>query len=330
VPPFAAYVFPRELIPQARGSIMGSAPQRLGDLSLGALIVWFAGIMMGVMGGATLLQSLRSGDSPTEVTCARLGRLGPPGSHYVTLTQYSARWEGSLSWTNDKGRCTYVLVPLCDRDQSLANVLAKVYWPESEDSVRQMLSQPTLSGMIEQRGLDGDSCANLSRANPGLDPEKCWVFHPGGKPYDVRWMSLLFLAGIALHTASLFLFALPRPQGQTAMVVSMMVPLIALVDGLHALANRLPLSRRMWGVILMPPSVAVAAYGGYQYSQLALGNAIATEAGDLLASFAIVMGSSFSILALAFLVTEPPVAAAVEPAANSDLPSLGPGRRAGF
>lgn len=309
---------------------MGSAPLRVGDMwtPLGAMIVWFAGMMMGVFGGATLLQSLRSGDWPTEVSCAMLGSMGPPGSHYVTLTDFSANWDGSLSWTNDEGRCAYMLIPLCDRQQAPANVIAKVYWPESEQIVQQMLSQPTMSGMIEQRGLDGDSCLRLASANPGLDPEKCWVVHAGAKPYDVRWMSLVFLAGIALHTASLYLFALPRPQGQPSMALPMMSPLLTLVDGLHALANWLPISRRTWGLILAPPAVAVAAYGGYQFIQLALGNEIATEAGDALASFAILVGSSFALLALAFLVTEPP--AAIEPAAISLPPSLESGRRADF
>ena len=294
---------------------MGSAPFRVANMwtPLGVIIVWFAGIMMGVMGGATLLQSLRSGNSPAEVTCARLGSMGPPGTHYVTLSEFTARWDGALSWTNEEGRCAYVLVPLGDRQQTPANVIAKVYWPESEQFVRQMLSQPKMTGMIEHRGLDGDSCANLSRANPGLDPEKCWVVHAEAKPYDARWMGLVFLAGIALHAASLFLFARPRPEGQPSMALPMMSPILMLVDGLHALANALPLSRRMWGVMILPPAFALFAYGGYQFVQLALGNVIATEAGDLLASFLVVAGSSFSILALAFLVTEAPEAPVLEP-----------------
>jgi hypothetical protein len=311
------------------GTDMGSAPQRLGDLSLGALIVWFAGVMMGVFGGATLLQSLRCGNSPPEVTCARLGRLGPPGSHYVSVTEFSPNWDAALWHTNDEGRCNYVLVPLWDNRQAVTNVVAKLYWPESQQAARQTLSQRAVTGMIEHRGLDGDSAANLTRAVRGLDPDKCWVFSAGKEPYDVKWMGLVFLAGIGLHTASLFLFARPRPQGPAATVASMMVPLIALVDGLHALGNRLPLSRRMWGMMILPPALALAAYGGYQFFQLALGNEVATEAGDLLASFLVVAGSSFSILALAFLVTEAPEAPVLKPSSIVP-PGFDPGRHVDF
>ena len=292
---------------------MGSAPQRFGDLSLAGLFVWFAGVMMGVFGGATLLQSLRCGNSPPEVTCARLGQFGPPGSHYVSVTEYSPNWDAALWHTNDEGRCNYVLVPLCDNRQAVTNVVAKLYWPESQQAARQTLSQRAVTGMIEHRGLDGDSAANLTRAVRGLDPDKCWVFSAGKEPYDVKWMGLVFLGGIGLHTASLFLFARPRPAGHESRAISMMIPLLTLVDGLHALANRLPLSRRMWGVLLMPPAIAVAGYGTYLFFQLALGNEVATEAGDLLASFLVVAGSSFSILALAFLVTEAPEAPVLEP-----------------
>jgi len=308
---------------------MGSAPQRLGDLSLAAILVWFAGVMMGVFGGATLLQSLRCGSSPAEISCARLSWFGPPGSHYVSLTEYSPNWEAAQWYTNDEGRYKHVLVPLWDNRQAVTNVVAKLYWPENQEAARQTLAQRAVSGLIEQRGLDADSAANLTRAVRGLDPDKCWVFSAGKEPYDVKWMGLVFLAGIGLHTASLFLFARPRPAGRESQVTSMMIPLLALVDGLHELANRLPLSRRMWGVLLMPPAIAVAGYGAYLFCQLALGNEGATEAGDLLSSFLVVVGSSFCILALAFLVTKAPEAPTMQP--TPAVPrGFEPDRRAGF
>jgi hypothetical protein len=274
------------------------------------IIAWIVGVAMTGIGGHELLTSLRCGDAPTAMTVAELAHQGPKMSDFVTLTDFEPNWDGYVTCQDEDGRWTTADVPLRPAGSAAPpRVLIRVRLASSEEELRNRLAGQELSGVITGRGLFGEFGGALAAGNPGIDPAACWIVTLGKSPLDVTMLSAVFVGGISLFTLSMFLFVYARPkQGPEQAVLRAMSPLLLLVEGLHALADFLPSgSRRACGMVLFPPTAALAAWGGYQLWDIAqIG---VTEAGvgiEILAIIAVDFGVSLALVALSFLLVEPP------------------------
>ncbi|HZL89693.1 MAG TPA: hypothetical protein VFB96_15115 [Pirellulaceae bacterium] len=287
---------------------MGLSPRRFVDLSFVGLFVWLIGFLMAGLSGMELLKSFRCGTTPTPISCAALGAKGPPGSHYITLTGFTPKYDGYVYWADEQnGRWTSVQIPLLDGVSPQPPVVANVFNVGDEASLREALSKPELTGVLMERGLRGDAATAIATYNPGVDPRACWLFHVGGKPQDRTLVAGLFIGGLALHTVAIFLFARPRPVNfhPSAMATATMSPLLMAVNGLHDLARHVPISRRVWGAIMFPPAIALAVFGGHQFWLAAQASADAAMESELIGIGGLLFGVSFTCLALSFLVLEP-------------------------
>jgi hypothetical protein len=287
---------------------MALPSHRFVDLTFAGLFVWLIGFLMAGLSGMELLTALRCSAEPTPISCAALGAKGPPGSHYITLTGFTPKYDGYIYWPDEQsGKWCSVQIPLLDGISPQPPAVATVFHVSDEVALREVLSQGELTGTLTQLGMRGEGAAAIAAYNPGVDPSACWLLQVGGKPQDRTLMAGLFVGGIALHTVAIFLFARPRPADcqPSAMAFAAMSPLLIVVSALHDLARRLPLSRRMWGALLLPPAMALAAFGGLQFWHAAQASADVAMESELIGIGGLVFGVSFALLALSFLVLKP-------------------------
>jgi hypothetical protein len=281
---------------------------RFIDLSFAGLIVWLIGFLMAGLSGMELLSSLRCGTTPMPISCAALSAKGPPGSHYITLTGFTPKYDGYIYWADEQsGRWSSVQIPLLDGNSPQPPVVATVFNVTDDASLHQALSKPELTGMLTQLGLRGDAATAIANYNPGVDPNDCWLLEVGGKPQDRTLMAGLFIGGLVLHTVAIFLFARPRPANYqpSAMAMASMSPLLVAVNGLHELARRLPIPRWVWGAIMLPPALVLAYFGSLWFWRSAQASTGAGFESELMAVGGLLFGVSFTCLALSFLIFAP-------------------------
>jgi hypothetical protein len=280
--------------------------------SLLAIIAWVFGLVMSIVGGHEMLTALRCGDTPVPMTAAQLGAQGPSTSDFVTLSDYELHWDGYVYWQDEQGRWTSCDVPLKAAGSSAPpRVLIRVCNAQSEADLRAALEGKELTGIVTGRGLFGEYGAALASYNPGIDPAACWIVTLGKQPLDPTLLSGIFAGGVALFALGIFLFVYVKPRkGPEQAALRMMSPLILVVDGLHALADWLPLpSRRVCGLVLFPPFAALAAWGSYRlWTAVQPGTStVAAALGvEFPAILAVDFGVSFALVALSFVLVERP------------------------
>jgi hypothetical protein len=273
------------------------------------LIIWIIGFAMSGMGGHEFLTSLRCAKQPAQVSVAELAHVGPAGNDYVSLTDFEVAWNGYLCFRDEQGRWQSCDVPLRVAGSAAPpRVLLRVYQPQNEEHLRQLLSGPQLTGIVTGRGLGGDCAATLAAYNPGIDPGACWIVGFNHKPTDPRLMGGVFILGLGLFTLSFLLFAHCRQRSSPEQSVQRaMSPLLMLVEGVHFLADRLPAgSGRICGAIALVPSAAIAIWGGWKFwlaSQVSAGEA--HMGAEILGIVAVDFGFSLAVVALSFMLAKP-------------------------
>jgi len=292
---------------------MSTAPPasslRIFNGSFLGLIAWLVGFVMTGIGGHELLTALRCGKTPAPVTVAELAHRGPTTNDYVALREFEIQWSGYVYCQNERGEWASCDVPLrVAGSEAPPRVLVRAYNVRNEDELRKRLAGEALTGIVTARGLYGAFGAALSAYNPGIDPAACWIVTHNRQPADARLLGLVFGGGVALFSLGIFLFVYARPRNSPHQaVLRMMSPLLILVEGLHALADFLPPgSRRICGALLLPPTAALATWGGYRLWQVAqIGAAEAGMGAEILAILALDFGVSLALVAISFLLIEP-------------------------
>jgi hypothetical protein len=289
-----------------------------------AIILWLIGFVMAGIGGHELLTALRCGDEPAPITVAELAHRGPTQGDYVTLTDFDINWDGYVYWQDEHGNWTTCDVPLwAAGSEAPPRVLVRAAGARSEADLHTMLNSAELSGIVTGRGLHGEYAAALAAFNPGIDPAACWIVHLNKQPASAAMLGGIVLAGFALFTLANFLLVYVRqPTSPTQVTLRMMSPLIMVVDGLHALSDRLPAgSRRTCGLVLSPVCLAAVAWSGYRLWQLAnVSSGDAGFGGDILPIFALLFGGCFALIGLSFLLVQPPGRAQAAPALMPQTP----------
>jgi len=287
-------------------------PLRDNYWGFAALIVWLLGMFASAFGGHELLTSYRCGTSPSKIACADFAHRGPPGNDFITLTNFTPRLDGYIYYQDEHGHWIDANVPLVADGDALPSVIVHVQQPQNDQHLRDALSKQEITGVVTSRGLFREPSAALVNYNPGMDPGSCWVLTLDAHPYDKRTLCLVFFAGLALFAASIWMFVekhKPSPHGQPSASMVHMSPLLVLVDGLHALANWLPLpSRRVRGAVLLPFAAALAAYGGYLFVKLAAPQTVTQVGAEVLCIGSLDMGVALMIVALSFLLIDRPAA----------------------
>src|SRR5262245_11163379 len=290
-------------------SAPGNPPQSLhvSYWGLAALIVWLLGMFASAFGGHELLTSYRCGASPSRIQCAELARRGPPGNDFITLTNFTPKLDGYVYYQDEHGHWCNANVPLVADGEATPQVIVHVQQPQNDQHLRDALTKAEITGVITSRGLFREPSNALVGYNPGMDPGLCWVLTLDAHPYDKRTLSLVFFAGLALFTASIWMFVekhKPAPNGQMSGGIHMS-PLLVLVDGLHALARWLPLpGRRACGAVLLPFAAALAAYGGYLFVKLSAPQTVTQVGTEILCIGSLDMGVSLTVVALSFLLID--------------------------
>lgn len=283
-----------------------SAPARNQQWGFAGLILWLLGFLFSFFGAHELLTSLRCGATPRKIDCAQLARGGPPGTAFVTLTNYSPNLNGYIYCQDQQGHWTSADVPLLADGEDTPRVIVHIQQPHSADNLQNALASPELTGTITGRGVFAESSAILVNYNPGMQPETCWILQLNGHPFDKTTMSLVFFGGVALLTLSMWMFVEKTGPGEPGdVVLARMSPLLMLVNGLHALGRWLSLPRRPCGAVLLPFAVAVTAYGAYLFAALTAPHAVAQFGPEILAIGAIQMGVSLLVVAGCLLMLKP-------------------------
>ena len=287
-----------------------------------AIIALIVGLMMSVIGGHELLTALRCGDAPIPMSVAQLATQGPTTSDFVSLSDFEIQWDGYVYWMDEQGRWTSCDVPLRAAGSSAPpRVLIRVCHAQNESDVRHALAGSELTGIVTGRGLFAEYGATLAQYNPGIDPAACWIVTLGKEPFDARALAGIVFGGMTLLTLGVFLFVYVKPANTPAQAtLRMMSPLIVLVEGLHALADKLPLSRRTCGLFLFPPTAALATWGGFQlWEAVQTGSATSAFGVEVPGILALDFGVAFALVALSFLLVEP------KEQETAELVSPGPG-----
>lgn len=270
-----------------------------------AVILWLFGFIFSGVGADQLLTSLRCGDSPRKIDCAQLAESGPPGSDFITLTNFKPNLDGYIYWQDERGNWTSADVPLFDTGGDTPRVIVRFQQPHNADNLRNAVSQPEITGLVKGRGLFPEPAAMMTHYNPGMDPGSCWIVALGERPYDKRLVTLAFVGGLALLTASIWILVEKyRPGKPGASVLPHMSPLLMLFGGLHALARYIPLSRRACGVVLLPIAAAFVVYGGYRFVELAAPRTVLQMSAELYCIGAIQIGVSMLVLSGSFLLVQ--------------------------
>ena len=274
-----------------------------------AIVLWLVGFVMAAIGGHELLTALRCKDVPAPTTVAELANRGPIKGDYVTLTDFDIDWDGYVYWQDENGRWTMCHVPLWAAGSAAPpRVLVSVGGAQSEADLHAMLGSTELPGVVTGRGLSGEYAAALAAFNPRIDPAACWIVTLNKQPASSLLLGGIVLAGCGLFTLANFLLVYVRqPPSPSQATLRMMSPLIMVVDGLHALSDRLPAgSRRTCGLVLTPLCLVAVAWGGYQFWQLAgISSGEAGFGGELWAILALLFGGSFAAIGASFLLVQP-------------------------
>jgi hypothetical protein len=241
----------------------------------------------------------------------RIGVRRPRAADFVTLTNFTAKLDGYIYYQDEHGHWTNASVPLVADGDQMPGVIVRVQQPQNDQHLRDALSKREITGVVTSRGMFHGPSEALVSYNPGMDPGSCWVLTLDAHPYDKRTLCLVFFAGLALFTASIWMFVekhKPAPHGQSSGGIHMS-PLLVLIDGLHALANWLPLpNRRVCGAVLLPFAAALAAYGGYLFVTLAAPQTVTQVGTEVLCIGSLDMGVSLTVVALSFLLLDRPEA----------------------
>jgi hypothetical protein len=280
------------------------APRGL-DWGFAALIMWLLGFVASGIGGHELLTSLRCGTAPSRIECGELARSGPPDNDFITLTNFTPKLDSYIAF-QEEGHWTAADVPLVAEGQATPEVIVHVQMPQSDGHLRDLLSGPEITGIITSRGLFREDSNTLAGYNPGMEPNACWVITLNERPHDRGLLSLIFVGGLALFGASIWVFVEKhRPYKLGESVLPVMSPLIMTVDGLHRLANWLPLpSRRVCGAVLVTVSVTAVAYGGYLFLSLTSPRTQMHIGTELLCLAALELGVAIATVGLSFLLIE--------------------------
>jgi hypothetical protein len=294
-----------------------ASPESQGELptphengwAIAAMILWIVGFACSGLGANELLTALRCGNAPRSIDCARLASSGPPETVFITLTSFKPNWDGYALYQDEHGRWINADVPLVADGETTPRVIAHVAQPLNAQNLQKMLSGPELTGLVTGRGA-GDSSAILASQNPGMDPGSCWVVELGGHPFDKKLMSLVFVGGLALFAASIWMLVEKyRPGKPRQSTLEIMSPLLMFFNGLHALGRRLPCSRCTRGAVLLPLAIAVMTYGACLFVRLIAPQTVTQLGTFLLCIIALQIGASLLAVACSFLLIEGDIAA---------------------
>jgi hypothetical protein len=278
------------------------------NTSFAGLIFLLIGVAMSIIAGHELLVSLRCGEQPTAITCAELTQRGRPASDFVTLTEFVPNWDGSIWCQDDRGQWATADVPLAVAGSAAPPaVVVRIHQPQSDEHLRGRLQVAGLTGVITGRGMYGDYGARLADFNPGIDPAACWIISLDRRPASPALVGAIAAAGVGLFTLSMLLFVFVRPPASPEQAtIRMMSPLVLLIEGLHALADRLPLpSHCVRGAVLLPAGMALATYGGWRLIEIVQStDPSASPDLGILPILLLDCGVALSSIALAFLLVD--------------------------
>src|SRR5262245_60738979 len=127
--------------------------------------------------------ALLCGKNPRTISCAELGSRGPGANAHITLTGYSARWEGTLTRSrNPGGAWDSVTVPLapgsgqkCPRPRDVRAVII-LSGVRNAQELQKVLARGKLTGLVKSRGY---ADKYLLQRNPGIPADRCWVIWEG-------------------------------------------------------------------------------------------------------------------------------------------------------
>jgi hypothetical protein len=153
--------------------------------------------MMTIIATEELPRALHSSPEPRRISCEQLRDHGPD-SAYITLTHFASRPEGQVVQNYGSGPL-HVLMPLAPRTAETRRpedvCLIAQFHVLHPSEVTAHLSKGELTGSLMSRGSPQLSSA-LQQANPGIDLEQCWRFHPGRAPWSVQGAGSLAIASM--------------------------------------------------------------------------------------------------------------------------------------
>jgi len=231
------------------------------------LITGLAGTMIGI---EELRLALLCGKDPRTISCAELASRGPGGNAHITLTGYSARWEGTLTWSrNPEGAWDSVTVPLapgsgqkCPRPRDVRAVIILSGVRNAQD-LQKVLARGKLTGLVKSRG---SADKYLLQRNPGIPADRCWVIWEGRSAWSSAAAGTLLVIAVAAFTLGIVLIVRTAqtettPELAGTNVIFLMVPLTRLLTWMSALGQRW-LSPGTRGAVLVMMGIPVLMVGG--------------------------------------------------------------------
>jgi hypothetical protein len=290
------------------------------------LVVGWAGTFIGI---DELRLALQGANPPQTISCAELAARGPGDNAHVTLTDFTARWDGSLTWSNSPNGPWYAVdVPLVPtgrlRGAPPRDICAVITFTNVRNSaqLKKALSRGRLTGMIKSRGQPGNP-GFLAQRNPGIRLDRCWAIWEGYRAWSpvaagglVGGAVLLFALGVVLIVRGSQPSAPTDQNAQT--VAAVMVPLA------HILAL---FSRWCAGQRWLTPALRAGLLAGVGAPLLGAGSVLVVQGGlfslegltGRMLLGTVLFNFGFALLALAFLGSSqsgiPPAPEAEEAAA---------------